>query len=104
MDVLHGKYNRDDLALTHIDYDIFYNAKAEWHPEVDNVAPSTRVKGRSVIFKMMREAGLLTDDRQIIPAILSPRLAQAIGDDAPALLAIYPAPIPAVKESTNHAL
>ena len=94
VDVLHAKYNALDHDISHADYDVFYNNKAEWHPEVDSVAPSTRSKGRSVVFRMMREAQLLTDDGQIIPAILSPRLGQVVRDDDPALLAIYPAPLP----------
>ena len=94
VDVLHAKYNALDHDISHADYDVFYNNKAEWHPEVDSVAPSTRGKGRSVVFRMMREAQLLTDDGQIMPAILSPRLGQVVRDDDPALLTIYPAPLP----------
>jgi hypothetical protein len=40
--VLHEKHLRLDLDLTYDDYDAFYNDKAEWHPEVENVTPATR--------------------------------------------------------------
>ena len=46
--------------LTYEDYDRFFYDKAEWHPEVGRVAPSTREKQRQIVFKAMREAGLLS--------------------------------------------
>lgn len=92
-EVLHTKYQGLEHSLTYLDYDIYYNNKAEWHPEVDNVAPSTRLKGRSVVFKMLREADLLTEDQQIVPAVLSSKLSKLIYDEDPDLLTIYPAPL-----------
>ena len=39
--VVHEKYLRLDYTLTYLDYDIFFDDKAEWHPEVKRVADST---------------------------------------------------------------
>lgn len=97
-DVLNDKFRRLDETLTHADYDVFFSGKAEWHHEVERIADSTRYKQRQVIFKMMNEAGLLSEGNRIIPALLSPRLMRAIGQDAPTYFAIYPAPEPALKE------
>lgn len=90
VEVVREKYLRLDLALTVADYEIYFNNKAEWHPEVERVAASTRYKQRQVLFKTMREADLLTDKNQIIPAVLSPLLTNVIQADNPAHLAIYP--------------
>ena len=62
VEVVREKFLRLDMTLTHEEYDIFFNKKAEWHPEVEGVAPSTQAKQRQVVFKMLREADLLLDD------------------------------------------
>lgn len=89
-EVLHEKFLRLDLNLTHADYDIFFNAKAEWHPEVDGVTDATRQKQRQIVFKMLREADLLTADLRILPALLSPRVAEAVREDTAAHFVIFP--------------
>lgn len=96
--VVREKYLRLDLDLTYDEYDAFFNDRAEWHPEVARLAPSTRVKQREVVFRMMREAELLTQHRRIIPAMLTPHLTQLIAQDSPNHLAIYPVSDLAVKE------
>lgn len=90
VEVVREQYLRLDLELTVAAYEIYFSDKAEWHPEVERVAASTRYKQRQVLFKTMREAELLTDQNQIIPALLSPRLIDVIQADNPAHLAIYP--------------
>ena len=89
-DVLREKFLRLDLALTYDDYDIFFNRKAEWRPEVESVAPATRKKGRQFVFKMLHEAGLLSGDGLIAPALLSPRLVDAIREDDPVWFGVFP--------------
>lgn len=89
-EVLREKYLRYDYDLTYDDFDIFFNNKAEWHPEVEAVADSTREKQRQYLFKMMREADLLSQDDRIIPALLTPRLVEVISQDSPTLFTIFP--------------
>ena len=89
-EVIREKYLRLDLALAPEEYDIFFNRKAEWHPEVEAVAPATRNKQRQFLFKMLREAELLSSAGRIVPALLSPRLIDAIRDDDPAHFAVFP--------------
>jgi len=90
VEVVREKYLRLDFDLSYDDYDAFFNAKAEWHPEVERVAASTRSKQRQIVFKMMREAELLSEHNHIIPAMLTPRLVEAVGQDASAHLAVFP--------------
>jgi hypothetical protein len=89
-EVLREKFLRLDMTLTQDEYDTFFSKKAEWHPEVEGVAPTTQAKQRQVVFKMLREADLLLDDGRIQPTILTTRLIETIQTDNPALFAIYP--------------
>lgn len=67
---------RTDLG--YVDFDQFLESKAEWHPELGNLSPSTRGKLRQVLFRMMREADLLTPDDRILDVALTPRLLDLI--------------------------
>ena len=73
VELLREKYLRLDLKLTYDDYNAFFYRKAEWHPELDEVAESTHKRQRLYLFNMLREAQLLTKDNQILPALLTPR-------------------------------
>ena len=90
VEVVREKFLRLALALSYEDYDVFFNNKAEWHPEVEQAAPSTRKKQRQLLFRMMREAELLSQDNHIIPALLTPRLAETIGRESPSYFTVFP--------------
>ena len=64
--------------LSNEDFEAFIHKKSEWHSEIDAIQPSTRSKLRQVLFKMLREAELLTVNNTINAALLSPRLVQVI--------------------------
>ncbi len=53
------------------DYDAFFNAKADWAPELDALSQSTQRKLRQILFRMLREANLLSSDNRIIPVMCS---------------------------------
>lgn len=65
-------------VLRYEDFDAFLNRKSEWHPELDEITSTTRSKLRQVLFKILREADLLTVNNTINAAMLSPRLMEAI--------------------------
>lgn len=90
VEIVREKFLRLDLELPYDAYDIFFNNKAEWHPEIERIAEATRKKLRQFLYRIMREADLLTEQNQIIPAVLSPRLTAVIQEDDPAHFAIYP--------------
>jgi hypothetical protein len=90
VEVVREKFLRLDFDLSYDAYDVFFNNKAEWHPEVEGVAESTRKKLRQVLFKMMREANLLTQDNQILPAMPTPREIKVITADSPSHLLVFP--------------
>lgn len=77
-EVLRERYITLKNHLTHEDFDIFFNRKSEWHLELDEIAPATRGKLRQVLFKMLREADLLTENNMIHAAMFSPRLLELL--------------------------
>jgi len=78
VDVLHENCISLKYDLLHEDFDSFFNRKSEWHPELDEIRPATKTKLRQVLFKILREADLLTINNKINAAILSPRLIDSI--------------------------
>lgn len=78
VEVLRERYITLKSDLTYEDFDSFFNRKSEWHLELDEITPATRGKLRQVLFKMLREADLLTTNNMIHAAMLSPRLLDLI--------------------------
>ncbi len=69
------------LDLGHVDFDFFYDEQALFHPELDEMTDGTRKKLRQILFRMMREAGVLTEDNRIVAGIASQSL-KDINDQA----------------------
>ena len=72
------RYITFKMDLHYKDFDSFFNKKSEWHEELDRIKPTTRNKLRQVLFRMLREADLLSANNTINAAMLSPRLLKAI--------------------------
>ena len=90
IEVLHEKFMSLNLEITDLDYEAFFNRKADWHEELEKITPSTKNKLRQVVFRMLRQADLLTDDNRIIQTMLSPRLIDMLRPDAPISYQIFP--------------
>ena len=88
--VVREKYLQLNLDLYPEDYDAFFNAKAQWHDELDRLAETTRMKLRQVTFKMLREADILTKTNSINPTMMTPRVARTVGSHSPDDLRIFP--------------
>ena len=65
-EVLREKFISLVPILTYKDFDSFFHRKCDWHPELENLAESTKIKIREVIFRMMRETGLLNKENMIV--------------------------------------
>ncbi|WP_427551201.1 DUF1819 family protein [Methylomonas sp. MS20] len=74
VEVIRERFLSLKADLNPIEFDTFYNRKSEWHQELDKIQPSTRGKLRQVLFKMLKEANLLTEKQVINAAMLSPEL------------------------------
>ncbi|GAB6061191.1 DUF1819 family protein [Desulfonatronum parangueonense] len=92
VEVLRERYLtlKGDVQL--VDYDSFFNQKSEWHPELENLSASTRNKLRQVLFRIMREADLLTKNNTINAVMLSPRVMDILIQDNPRDLTFFPMP------------
>lgn len=82
VEVLRERYITLKTDLSFDDFDSFFNRKSEWHSELDEIRPATRSKLRQVLFKILREADLLTANNMINTAMLSPRLLNVISRDS----------------------
>jgi len=78
VEVIRERYINLKNELHYEDFDSFFNRKSEWHPELDEIRPTTRNKLRQVLFKILREAALLTNNNVINAAVLSPRFLDEI--------------------------
>lgn len=78
VEVLRERYITLKNDLNYEDFDFFFNRKSEWSLELDKITPATRSKLRQVLFKMLREADLLTANNMIHAAMLSSRLLELI--------------------------
>jgi hypothetical protein len=91
VEIIRERYISLKTDLHYEDFDSFFNRKSEWHPELDIIKPATRNKLRQVLFKILREAELLTNDYTINAAMLSPRLLEAISHNSREAVLFFPA-------------
>jgi hypothetical protein len=90
VEVVRERYISLKGDISQADFDVFFNRKSEWHSELESVRPSTRAKLRQVLFKMLREANLLTAENLIIAAMFGPELSKLISRHNQTELAYFP--------------
>jgi hypothetical protein len=77
-------------VLDHSDFDSFAHMKAMWHEELAELKESTYRKLRANVFLMLREAGLLSDNERIIPAVLTERLIAVFANSTESDVRFFP--------------
>jgi hypothetical protein len=77
-------------TLGYEEFDSFVHGKALWHSELAELKESTLHKLRSNVFRMLNEAGLLSDSGHVLQAVLSQRVASALAARSPSDLRFYP--------------
>ncbi len=77
-------------TLTHADFDSFMRRKALWHEELAELKDSTTKKLRSNVFRMLIEAGLLTESYSIIEAMISTRVGERLAAQVPSDVRFFP--------------
>lgn len=90
LEVMREKYLSFQLDLPLESFDILYDAKAEWNEGLAGISPSTRTKLRQVLFRMMREANIISDDNRILTAYVSRRLKALLERECPEDLLLFP--------------
>ena len=91
IEVLRERYITLKTDLSYEDFDSFLNKKSEWHTELDEIRPTTKIKLRQVLFKILRETDLLTADNTINAAMLNHRILEAIPHDRRQDILFFPA-------------
>lgn len=90
VEVIRERYLSYRLDLSLDAFDIFWEEKAEWSSDVADISTSTRLKLRQVLYRMMREADVLSTDDKIQTAYLTPRLKALIAEHRAADLGVFP--------------
>lgn len=78
VEVLREKPLNLETELQIEDFESFFNQKAEMHHELEALKPETKIKGQRTLFKMLREADLLSTENRIYPALPSTSLINAV--------------------------
>lgn len=89
-EVIRDRYLSYRLELPLESFDVFFDAKAEWHEELTKISSSTRKKLRQVLFRIMRDAGIITVENRIQKALLSARLRSLIAQNKPREIELFP--------------
>lgn len=100
-EVLRERFLLMTPTLSLEDYARFVTGKSLWHSELDELKPSTGAKLRQNLFRMLHEAGLRTPDGEIIPAVLSARIAERLGRRTPSDLRFFPTTTPTTQFSNE---
>jgi hypothetical protein len=90
VEVVRERYLSYQLDLPLESFGILFEAKAEWDGGLAGLSRSTQLKLRQIMFRMMREAGIISEDSRIQTAILSTYLKNMIEEQNPGELAVFP--------------
>jgi len=90
VEVIREKFLLMDYALSEEDYTIFFDTKAEWHEELEQLKDSTKKKLKQVLFRILREAEITSEANVILPSILTQRVAKALFSDKSGVYMVLP--------------
>ena len=89
-EVIRERYIGLKHDLQYEEFDFFFDKMSEWHPELEEIKPTTRNKLRQVLFKILREAELLTVRNTINASMLSQRLLSALSSQRRKDVFVFP--------------
>lgn len=89
-ELLYERYLSFRTQLTYDDFDAYFAKKAEWSQDLAEISSSTHDKLRQILFRMMREVGILNQDDHICHASLSPRITGLVIESDPQELRYFP--------------
>ncbi len=91
VEVIRDKALVYDLEIRESDYNSFINRKSFDHPELEDLTESSKIKIKTVLFRILAEVGLIDNakSRLIQPVLLSNDLQNVIVNDNPELLKIF---------------
>lgn len=71
-EVVHDRYVSLKDTVGPEEFNLFWTQKSVTHPEIERISDSTREKLRTVLFKMMREVGIISKNGRINTVVISP--------------------------------
>jgi len=89
-EVIHERFLSFHFDLPLDSFDVLFSAKAEWDEGLAGISPTTRSKLRQVLFRIMREANVISNDNRILSAYVSPRLKSMLVEKSPKDLILFP--------------
>ena len=90
VEVLRERYLSLKNSLNYEDFNFFFSKKIECNQELAKVSQRTMDKSRQVLFRMMRQARLLTTKNEINVALLSPRLLNELAENSHPDIFVFP--------------
>jgi hypothetical protein len=90
IEVIQERYMSYRFELPFDIFDQFFESKAEWDSKLSGINILTRSKLRQVLFRILREAGIIDEFQNIRRAHLSARLHSLIEHDHPIELLLFP--------------
>jgi len=90
VEVVRERFLQLGPAISFSDYDAFFVAKEAWHPHIGELSSDTQGKLRQVLFRMLREAGLLSDDGHVLGIFLSSAFVRVLAKDSVEDFNVFP--------------
>lgn len=88
--VVREKYSSLNTELGYDDFDSFLVKKSFWHDELEALKPSSKLKLRQNLFRMLREAGILSEAGHILPQVITERIARSLRKRGRGSLLLFP--------------
>ena len=88
-EVIREKYILGQFELTNYDFDAFFNKKMLQYQSLEKITDSSRYKLKQVLFKMLRDLGMLSDKNFIQAVIPTANVVNIIRDQYPEYLSIF---------------
>lgn len=89
-EVLCDRFATFRTDLSYDDFDAFFARKADQSRKLAEISEGTRAKLRAVLFRLMREAGLLSPDGRIVGSLLSIRVKELIDRNGAGEIRYFP--------------
>jgi hypothetical protein len=89
-EVLRERYTKLQPDLTPDDFEAFFHKKAEWHTELEQLSDSTHQKLRQVLFKLLKDVGLLSKENLIQTPIWNPELLNVLKNPGSSSFQFFP--------------
>jgi len=89
-EVIRENYLNYQYELSYSHFDSFFYKKMDWNEDLESISEMTRKKLRQVLFRMLREVEIISDDKNIIPAVLPLRVIDIMKNNSSEDFYIFP--------------